>query len=45
MVRPFYSKDFFPTEVNSIKESVKSVHDFQNAVIVGPVSPQGQEEV
>lgn len=46
MVKPFYEKNFFPTEVKSIKEQdVKPVYDFQNAEIVGQVSSGGEEVI
>ena len=45
MVRPFFSKEFFPTEVKSIRENTIKPYDFQNAQIVGAVSPRGEEEV
>ena len=46
MVKPFYEKNFFPTEVKSIKEQdVKPVYDFQNAEIVGQVSRGGEEVI
>ena len=36
MVKPFYEKNFFPTEVKSIREPVvKQAYNFQNAQIVG----------
>ena len=46
MVKPFYSKNFFPTEVKSVREPVvKPAFDFQNAEIVGEQLPTGKEEV
>ena len=44
MVKPFYEKNFFPTEVKSLREQeVKPAYDFQNAEIVGQVSKGGEE--
>lgn len=50
MVKPFYQREFFPEEVNSIKEPPKPVYsiiyinclDFQNAEIVGPQEKGGE---
>jgi len=41
MVRPYYSKEFFPQEVDSILEKVKPAYDFQNAEIVGKQDKKG----
>jgi hypothetical protein len=42
MVKPFYQKEFFPIEVDSIQEKIaKPAYDFQNAEIVGKRDEKG----